>query len=120
MLLSPAFGKDTQIVVRLKEAKYGSGDKEGLYLDLQNICIVSFWGNGLGTVIVDDMYLTNNNDYSREEKPDAIRIMDDSPATVDVYSINGVCVRQVVSQAQALKNLPAGIYIIGGKKFVVR
>ena len=117
---SPAFGKDTQIVVRLQEAKYGNGDKEGQYLDLKNVRIVSFWGNGLGTVIIDDMYLTNNDDYSHEEKPDALQFMEASPATVDVYSINGVCLRRDVNSRQALNNLPAGIYIIGGKKFVVK
>ena len=117
---SPAFGKQKQIVINLQEAKYTSGEKTGQPLDLQHIHIVSFWGNGTGNVVLDDMYLTNNDDYSREENPDAIRFMEASPATVDIYSVNGVCVRRNVSIGQELQNLPAGIYIIGGKKYVRR
>ena len=43
---SPDFGSKKQIVMNLQEALYTSGDKTGQPLDLHNIHIVSFWGNG--------------------------------------------------------------------------
>jgi hypothetical protein len=116
---TPDFGSKKQIVLDLTTAKYTSGDRTGEPLDTKNIRIVSFWCNN-ANIIVDDMYLTNNDDYSREENPDAIRFMEASPAIVDIYSVNGVCVRRNVSIGQELQNLPAGIYIIGRKKYVRR
>jgi len=38
---------------------------------------------------------------------------------VDVYTISGVLVRRGVDRSAALKGLAKGIYIIGGKKYVV-
>lgn len=40
--------------------------------------------------------------------------------TVCVYSISGVCVRAGVQAAEALLDLPAGIYIVNGKKYMVK
>ena len=108
-----------QIVINLQEAKYTSGDKTGQPLDLKNIHIVSFWGNGKGNVVLDDMYLTNNDDYSRDN-PNAIFVEDATPSMVNVYGINGICLRQQVPSNQALQGLPSGIYIVNGRKKVVR
>lgn len=116
---SPAFDKQMQIVINLQEAKYTSGDKTGQPLDLKNIHIVSFWGNGKGNVVLDDMYLTNNDDYSRDN-PNAIFVEDATPSMVNVYGINGICLRQQVPSNQALQGLPSGIYIVNGRKKVVR
>ena len=64
---TPDFGSKKQIVLDLSTAKYTSdGDKKGKALDTKNIRIVSFWGTGSKTIVVDDMYLTNNDDYTRE------------------------------------------------------
>ena len=115
---SPDFGTKKLIVIKLKEAKYTSGDKKGQPLDLSNIRIVSFWGNGNGSIVVDDMYLTNNDDYSREGHV-AVEMAEAVPATVDVYSVGGICVRRNVDARQALQGLPGGIYIVGGKKYQV-
>jgi len=67
---TPDFGSNKQIVLDLREAKYTSGDRTGEPLDTKNIRIVSFWCNN-ATIVVDDMYLTNNDDYSRGT-PDGI------------------------------------------------
>ncbi|MBR6032440.1 MAG: family 43 glycosylhydrolase [Bacteroidaceae bacterium] len=67
---TPDFGSNKQIVLDLREAKYTSDDRTGEPLDTKNIRIVSFWCNN-GTIVVDDMYLTNNDDYSRGT-PDGI------------------------------------------------
>lgn len=42
------------------------------------------------------------------------------PSVVDVYSINGQLVHKNVKAANATKNLPAGVYVIGGKKVLVK
>lgn len=43
-----------------------------------------------------------------------------TPDIVDVYNMQGVCVRHSVPVSQALDNLPEGIYIYGGHKYMVR
>ena len=63
---TPDFGSKKQIVLNLSTAKYTSdSDKKGQALDTKHIRIVSFWGTGSKSIRVDDMYLTNNDDYSR-------------------------------------------------------
>ena len=42
------------------------------------------------------------------------------PSVVDVYSIDGTLVRKNVKSVNATKNLPAGLYIIGGQKILVK
>lgn len=41
-------------------------------------------------------------------------------AEVDVYSVDGICLRKSVASASALENLPKGIYLVGGKKVIKR
>ena len=107
------FGSKKQIVVNLQTAKYTSGDKTGKALDTKNIRIVSFWSNR-GTIIVDDMYLTNNSDYSRED-PTAIgdiQVSEPRPTSV-LYDLSG---RRIGSANGARP----GIYIKDGKKVIIR
>lgn len=47
-------------------------------------------------------------------------ISTDEAQVVDVYSIQGVRVKAGVAAAEATEALPAGIYIIGGKKVIVK
>lgn len=42
------------------------------------------------------------------------------PAQVDVYTTNGVLVRRNVKTSEATKGLPAGLYIVGGQKMLVK
>lgn len=42
------------------------------------------------------------------------------PAQVNVYSINGMLLRQNVKAANATQGLPAGIYVVGGVKVLVK
>ena len=44
--------------------------------------------------------------------------LSDGTLPVDVYSLQGVQLRQNVERGEALEGLPAGIYIVGGKKVV--
>ena len=110
------FGSRKQIVVNLQTAKYTSdGDMKGKPLDTKNIRIVSFWSNR-GTIVVDNMYLTNNSDYSPEQ-PSGIKMVEDDKSRMDnaVYDLQGR--RLPMSDIQQL--MP-GVYIINGKKTIVR
>jgi hypothetical protein len=113
------FGKNLQIVVNLQEAKYTSGDKTGQPLGLDNIRIVSFWGNGKGTVTLEDMYLTSNEDYSREDNPDGIKNVnvDDNVNGNEnaVYDLSG---RKINGHCSTINGLRKGIYIVNGKKIL--
>lgn len=42
------------------------------------------------------------------------------PSKVNVYSLNGMLLRKDVKSASATKGLPAGIYIVGGQKVLVK
>jgi hypothetical protein len=45
---------------------------------------------------------------------------DNEQLPVNVYDIRGILIRRNISRVDALQNLPSGLYIIGGKKYVVR
>jgi hypothetical protein len=116
-----AFGTRKQIVVNLSTAKYTSdGNKKGQALETNNIHIVAFWGNGNQSIVVEDMYLTNNSDFS-PENPSAIDAVTMQRAgRVNVYTLSGQLVRQNMQRGKAVQGLPAGIYVVGGEKVVVR
>lgn len=44
----------------------------------------------------------------------------ETAAVVSVYNMQGVCVRAAVEAADATADLPAGLYIVGGKKVMVK
>ena len=100
-----------QIIFNLKTAKYSSGNLKGKALDTKNIRIVSFWSNGSGNIVVDDMYLTNNSDYSRPSGMEEI-VVDELFDQGDgrYYNLLG----------QPVENPTKGIYIRNGKKIVVK
>ena len=113
------FGSRTRIVVNLQTAKYTSGDKKGQALDTKNIRIVSFWAN-YASIVVDDMYLTNNSDYSPQDGTPVLSTAADSPySPVSVYTLAGQLVRRDVESRKATQGLPAGIYLVGGRKVIV-
>ena len=83
------FGARKRIVVNLGTAKYTSGDKTGQAVDTKNVRIVAFWANS-GVIAVDDMYLTNNDDYTREDPTSVSDIAVDVAAPAAVWSASGV------------------------------
>ena len=106
---TPDFGSKKQIVVDLQNAKYtNDGAEKGQPLDTKNIRIVSFWGNGNQNIVVSDIYLTNNEDYSPSSIEDANCETTDSSR---YYDLQG---RQLSTPAKK------GIYIRNGRKIVVR
>jgi len=117
---SPAFGTKKQIVINLQTAKYTSGNKKGQALDTKNIHIVDFWANGNGTIVVDQMYLTNNADYSPQVPADIAGVIENQTQRVNVYSLSGQLIRHQVYKEEATKGLSSGIYIVNGKKIIIK
>ena len=117
---SPAFGTKKQIVINLQTAKYTSGNKKGQALDTKNIHIVDFWANGNGTIVVDQMYLTNNADYSPQVPADIAGVVENQTQRVNVYSLSGQLIRHQVYKEEATKGLSSGIYIVNGKKIIIK
>ena len=81
--------------------------------DLSKVYIIDFWSRG-GTIYIDDVYLTNNDDYSKQTT--GITTIQREIENDVVYNLQGV----KVGSRNELKSLPRGIYIIGGKKVVVK
>ena len=109
---TPDFDSKKQIVLNLSTAKYTSGDKTGKALDTKNICIVSFWANN-STIVVDDMYLTNNSDYSPETSDIKDIRHQPSDGTSVFYDLSG---RRYSNRS----NLKPGIYINNGTKIIIQ
>lgn len=104
---SEDFGSKTMIVIKM-------ADVAAAQIDTKNIHIISFWTNGTGDLVVDDVYLTNNDDYSKQTT--GITTIQREIENDVVYNLQGV----KVGSRDELKSLPRGIYIIGGKKVVVK
>jgi hypothetical protein len=87
--------------------------QQGEPLDTKNVHIVSFWGTGSKTIRVQDMYLTNNDDYSPQVLTAIPTVAADSPRTAPaIYDLQG---RKVEAAS-----LSKGLYIINGRKVVVK
>lgn len=104
----------TTIAIPLQEITYTSdGDQKGQPMDVSHISIVTLWAGVEGTIDVADIYLTNNDDYSSEttsiSSVPTITVEEDEA----VYNLQGI-------RMPDTDNLPRGIYIRGGKKFVIR
>lgn len=108
-----SFGSSKRIVIPLKSIKYTDGDKKGQAVDLTAIYIVAIWTNGNAAgVDFDDIYLTNNSDYSRETNTAIDDIDTDTDCMGDgvIYDLAG---RRVSKPTH-------GVYITNGKKFIKR
>ncbi len=89
------------------------------------------------TTEVADRTVTNNSGYfnpvtTSEKGDDSIELpgggistgigetLVDADAPVDVYTLSGVLVRKNVKAAKATQGLPAGLYVVGGQKVLVK
>ena len=62
---SSDFRSDTQIVMDLSTVRYTSGDYSGLPLDTKNIHIIDFWSYGGSPIVVEDVFLSNDDVYEQ-------------------------------------------------------
>lgn len=107
------FGNETKAVLDLANLKSDSGR----LLDPSHIFIVGFWSLGNTPFRVKKVYLSDNPDG--ESALDEITFSP-SERSVDVYNIQGMRLRTQVSTADAVNGLPEGLYIVDGKKIVVK
>ena len=117
---SEPFGTETLIGIDLSAATYTIGPKQGEPLDTKNVRIVSFSGSGSGYMIVNDIYLTNNADYSPETTAVHSATFGQQSYPVSVYTLSGQLVRRAINRQQATQGLRPGIYIIDGRKYIVK
>lgn len=104
-------------VIDLQSALYTSSQKKGQPLDLTNIASISLTSDGTGTgkVYVSEVYLTNENPVGIDE----VEVTPDSEM-VNVYTLGGQLLQTGVNRSEAVKQLPAGVYVIGNKKVIIR
>lgn len=70
---------------------------------------------------LENVYYNNNFDINIKGETAIDNItMDNSDRPVNVYNTQGQLLRQNVKPSQATTGLPAGIYIVGGKKVIVK
>lgn len=103
-----------QVVVDLNNM-YKSNSK--VKLDPSHIYGVGFWSFGGSPIVIDKVYLTNSDDY---EDPTGIEdVTVDKDPLVDVYTITGIKLRTQVRRSEVIRELPAGIYIVGREKVAI-
>jgi len=88
-------------------------------MDPSHIYYVGFWSYGGCPLIINEIYLTNEEDYSKPTGINDFYNVSSKPEYVDVYSITGARIRSQVKRKEATKGLPDGIYIVGREKVVV-
>ena len=113
------FGKAAQIVIDLQNTKYTSAVQKNSPVDLANIASISLTsdGTGNGKIFVSKMFLSNDDQYV----PSGIaEVSSASDTKVNVYTLAGQLVQKGVNKSEAVKALPAGVYVIGNKKVIVR
>lgn len=76
-------------------------------------------GNGFSTTAPRNYVMSSNNEVITgiEEVASEAEAV---PAVATVYNLQGMAVRVNVATENALEGLPAGIYIVNGKKYAVR
>lgn len=109
-------GNMRQIVVPLGEMyKDGTNTK----MDPSHIYYVGFWSYGGCPLIISEIYLTNEEDYSKPTGVNELFKISSKPEFVDVYTITGAKLRSQVKRNDATKGLPVGVYIVGREKKIV-
>ncbi|WP_016778690.1 family 43 glycosylhydrolase [Anaerophaga thermohalophila] len=90
-------------------------DGQIVAVDPSHIYIVGFWSLGGSPIFIDDVFLSNSDEYNtsiqeviyEKIKPDDI---------VDVYSVTGQKLRNGVKRKNSTSGLPAGVYIMGNSE----
>lgn len=105
-------------VIDLQSARYTTAVKKNQPLDLTNIASISLTSDGTAAtakIYVSEIYLTNENPVGIDE----VEVTPDSEM-VNVYTLGGQLLQTGVNRSEAVKSLPAGIYVIGNKKVIIR
>jgi hypothetical protein len=115
----PLSTTDAQTVVDLSTAVYTSTTNKGKPLNTKQIRMVTFTVETAGRVLsLKEMFLSNDSQYDVTgitETPTA-----PYASKVSVYNLSGQLVRSGVSRGKALEGLAHGLYIVDGRKMLVR
>ncbi|HEY6915252.1 MAG TPA: family 43 glycosylhydrolase, partial [Paludibacter sp.] len=101
-----AFGSNKQIVVNLTTITKA---KTTTKINTSHIYIAGIWSSGGVSIVLSDVYLTNNSDYSKPTAVEDVPYMiynENEP--VDVYTIMGIRIRSKVLRKEAVRGLPRG------------
>jgi hypothetical protein len=104
-----------QVVVPLDKMYNSNSEK----VDSSHLYYIGYWTYGGTPFVIDDMYLTNNDDYSKMASGLQDVAISDDDTIVDVFTIEGRKVRSNVSKKEATRGLSPGFYIVGNKKVYV-
>ena len=112
-------GKAKQVVIDLQNAKYTSSVQKNKPVDLTKIASISLTsdGTGNGKIFVGEMFLSNDDQYDVTGITEMTATQSNK---VNVYTLAGQLLQKGVNRSEAMKCLPAGIYVIGSKKVIVR
>jgi beta-xylosidase len=110
------FGTTRTVVVTLANM-YKSGTTTKL--DPGHIYIVGFWSSGNQPIVIDNVYLTNSDTYDPTTGINEVLYNSDPNEIVDVYTIMGIKIRSRIKRAQAMTELPNGLYIVGKEKILI-
>jgi len=110
------FGTTRKVVVTLANMKKGTTVTN---LNPNHIFIVGFWSTGGKPIIVEDVYLTNSDAYDKPNAVDNVFAEYDQNEIVDVYNMMGIKIRSQVKRGEVIKDLSAGLYIIGHQKIMI-
>ncbi len=106
------FNGGTRVVMNLKNLV----SNENRHVDPSHLYIVGFWSTGGKQFKVKNIFPTNDPNATGS----VAEITTDDNALVNVVNLQGVVVRKDVPAATATQGLPAGLYIVGNKKVIVR
>ena len=99
------FGNDTRLVIDLHQMK----NEQGRTLDPSHIYIAGFWTLGGSPIYIKSIFLSDDG-----ETPTAITLPVAADKPQPVYDLTG----RKVGTSDHLHQLPAGLYIINGRKFL--
>jgi hypothetical protein len=109
-------------VVDLENAVYTSKNYNGKPFEANKVRMVTLSGGVTNKVVsVKEIFLTNDSQYAPTGIVEvAHSTLNPQQSTLNVYTLSGQLVRSGVDRSRATVGLPAGIYVVGGKKVLIR
>ena len=105
-------------VVDLENALYTSKTNNGKPFDATRVRMVTLSGNVINKVVaVKEIFLSNDSQYAPTGIAEAVTA---TSQKVSVYTLAGQLLRSGVDRSRATIGLPAGVYVVGSKKVLVR
>lgn len=109
------FGTSKRIVVNLTSVvKSGTTTR----LDPSHLYIIGFWSYGGCPIRVDEIYVTNNDNYTKPTALEDVKALD-RYRLVDVFNLLGMKIRESVPFCESVSGLPGGIYIVDRQKVII-